>query len=831
MMSDASLKTIWVGIGASAGGPEALTSLVRGLPENVGATFIVVQHLAPHHKNMLCDILQRETALHVTQVSDGLIPQPDHIYITPANHNVSVQGGKLALEPVDPVTKTPTPSIDTFFTSLALDRGAASMGIILSGTGTDGTRGLGAIQAAGGTAIAQDEASAKYSGMPLSALRAGNVDLLLSAEAMGRKFSLILAAAGQPDRLSVLMPPVQSLAEISQLLFTHTNVNFREYKPSTLYRRIERRMAALQLDQVADYVDVLRNGLAEIDALFREMMISVTSFFRDPEEFECFRDSIRQIVRQADGLTPLRVWVPGCATGEEVYSLAILFAEAMGGPEVVDRSRLQIFASDIDTRALKFGRQGLYSTDAVARVPSEYRSRYFQSTADGYRVHPNLRDVVLFAEHNLCQDPPFQNLDLVCCRNLLIYFGEDLQHRVMSRIYSALKDSGKLFLGLAEGVGNVEKLFIRDFGEGKVFSQRAGVEVDIPTIHAGNPAHYILQMRRPVTQSHIEKPMLDGRFSALVQALGPNALIVTPEVQIRSIFGRLSDFVVMPVSGTNVEMPRTLRGHLSSEARLLVALTQRAGEMRQSGALPHPTDIKESVRLLCYPLGEDDGEELFLLVIKVLDPVLPEGAPCSDGQMIRARAAQEEALLYRIEELEALNEELRTLNEEVQSTNEELQATSEDIEAANEELQSTNEELITVNEEHQFNAMEMSLAVKELESILANLSVPLVVMDPQLNVVRASAQAQSLLAIPEVMPRPHISECELPSSFPQSLTFLSDVVETGQAHEVDYMLEGVPSSLRAVPFRNTRNELMGAVMMIVPKVIPDRNRRVRPFVD
>ncbi|SOH94574.1 two-component system, chemotaxis family, CheB/CheR fusion protein [Monaibacterium marinum] len=823
MMSDASLKKIWVGIGASAGGPEALASLVRGLPESVGATFIVVQHLAPHHKSILCELIQRETSLRVGEVSDGLSPQPDHIYIAPANHNILVQQGTLVLLPVDPTVGGPTPSIDTFFTSLAQDRGAAAIGVVLSGSGSDGTRGLEAIQAAGGTAIAQDEASARYSGKPLSALQAGNVDLVLSAEAIGQKFTQILAASGQRDRLATLMPPVQHLAEISQLLYTHTNVDFREYKPSTLYRRIERRMAALGLIQVSDYVDVLRNSLAEIDALFREMMVCVTSFFRDPEEFECFRASINEIVQKADGITPLRVWVPGCATGEEVYSIAILFAEAMGGADAIDRSRLQIFASDIDMKALKFGREGLYSADAIAQVPCEYRDRYFEATADGHRVHPNLRDVVLFAEHNLCQDSPFRNLDLVCCRNVLIYFGEDLQHRVMSKIYSALKDSGKLFLGLSESGGAVEDLFARVVGEGKVFNLRAGVEVPVPTFCPDNAAHSSMPMRRPEPQNCTSKS-IDGRFAALVQALGPNALIVTAQAQIRSVFGKLTDFIETPVSATQVR--NTLRGHLAAEARLLVALTQRAGEMRQTGSLPHPTTAKESVRLLCYPLGADaDGDALFLLVIKPLD------VDASGGDLVRSREVEEEALLYRIEELEALNEELRTLSEEVHSTNEELQATSDDIEAANEELQSTNEELIAVNEEHQFNAIQMSLAVRELEAILANVSVPLVVVDAELNVVRASSQAQSLLTIPAEVQRPHISECELPPSFPKSLSFLVDVVETGKSHEMDYTLEGVPSALCTVPYRNTRNELMGAVMMIVPKDTQNRNRLPPRLID
>ena len=834
MAEDLSVNMVWVGIGASAGGLEALSVLAKNLPQNANATYIVVQHMAPQHKSLLRELVERETHLTVQDVTSGMRPQPDHIYITPPNHNLTVREGVLYLVPPDSSAGAPKPSIDAFFTALAEDIGTQAIGVILSGTGSDGAFGVRAIRAAGGITIAQDEASAKYDGMPMSALRTGCIDLVLPPEAIGHKFKQIVETARDAEGLSALMPPVNSLAEINQILFTHTNVDFRDYKPSTLHRRIERRMAALGLERIAEYVDQLRADKTEIDALFRDMMISVTSFFRDPQEFRRFKAKINRMVEQHDETGPLRVWVPGCATGEEAYSLAMLFAEAMGGPEVIDRTRLQIFASDIDADALQVARRGLYPAATVTKVPEELISRYFTAIGDSHKVVKQLRDVILFAEHNLCQDPPFQNLDLVCCRNLLIYFGQDLQHRVMSRIYTALKEDGVLFLGMAENISGVETLFSRTGTEGKIFTRRPGGEAGLAPLRPSTPTQNMLAMRRMQARNSKVTAREDSRFTALVRALGPNALIVTPDYKIRSIFGKLTDFVDIPEGEVSVASLDYLRDRLSSEARVLVSLANRSNEVRRSSILPHPASNEQSIRLVCYPLdGSQETEPVLLLVFETLDdavprPVIPAGQEGDNvvvAELQRELAATRETLQQTIEELETSNEELQSLNEELQSTNEELQSTNEEMETANEELQSTNEELITVNEEQQINAMELSLVTKELESILLHLALPLVVLDQRLNVIRASDQARSLLAIPTDNNRPHITQCVLPENFPRPLSFLPDVVERGAMHETDYNLRGIPSSLRAVPYRNSRNQLAGAVMMIVPKAMEVRDER------
>ncbi|QPH53871.1 chemotaxis protein CheR [Pontivivens ytuae] len=815
----------WVGIGASAGGLEALSVLAKNLPAQANATYIVVQHMAPQHKSLLRDLVSRETHLTVVEISSGVVPKPDHIYITPPNSNLSIANGRLELLPPDQTPSAPKPSIDGFFIDLADEIGPRAIGVILSGTGSDGAFGVRAIRAAGGITIAQDEASAKYDGMPMSAQRTGCIDLVLPPEDIGVKFKEILETSRDAEGLAALMPPVNSLAEINQLLFAQTNVDFRDYKPSTIHRRIERRMAALGLERIADYVERLRADKDEVETLFRDMLISVTSFFRDQQEFKRFDTAIKRIVEEHDDTLPLRVWVPGCATGEEAYSIAMLFAEAMGGPDTIDRNRLQIFASDIDREALKVGRRGLYPASSMTKVSEDLLTRYFTAVGDSFKVVKPLRDVILFAEHNVSQDPPFLNLDLVCCRNLLIYFGQELQYRVMSRMYTALKEDGLVFLGMAESMTGVENLFLRDSTGGKIFRKREAADVDLAPLRPSARAQ-MRTVQRLEEQAARHENREDGRFAALVSTLGPNAVLVTSDYKLRRVFGEIDDFVSIPsgdVKGASVDY---LKGRLANEARVLISLAQRGEMARHSGLLPMPGGTNErALRLSVYPLpSERGGETLYLLVFAETDESAEELALVDENpgdelvvrELRRQLASTRETLQQTIEELETSNEELQSLNEELQSTNEELQSTNEELETANEELQSTNEELITVNEEQQINSMELSLVTKELESILAHLALPVVVLDLRLNVVRASNEARKVLSIPSEAPKVHIAQCELPDGFPRPLSFLPDVVERGETVELEYELNGTPSVVRAVPYRNARNQLAGAVMMVVP---------------
>ncbi|RED11251.1 Chemotaxis protein methyltransferase [Pontivivens insulae] len=816
----------WVGIGASAGGLEALSALVKHLPEQTNATYIVAQHMAPQHRSLLPELIERETHLPVEQIVNGVVPQPNHIYVTPPGHNLMVSDGTLILTPPEESAAAPKPSIDAFFDSLAEQIGTSALGVILSGTGSDGAFGVRAIRAAGGITIAQDADSAKYDGMPVSAIRTGCIDLVLTPQAIGQKFAEIVQTSRDAEGLSAIMPPVNSLAEINQLLFAQSGVDFRDYKPSTIHRRIERRMAALGLERIADYVDRLRNDEEEIGTLFRDMLISVTSFFRDPQEFESFAKAIQQIVDDRDPSRPLRVWCPGCATGEEAYSIAMLFARAFGGMHKIDRSNFQLFATDIDQSALQIARQGAYPMSTMTRVPPELRQEFFETEGEGFKVVKPLREIILFAEHNVCQDPPFLHLDLICCRNLLIYFGAQLQQRVMARMYSALRPEGMLFLGKAESINGVESMFRRTNSPGKVFRKREGYEGAFSVAGAVTSRYSgdAIEARR-AARARQGRNAEDARFQALVRTIGPNAVLVTADHRMRNVYGDIDPYVSIRQGQVNAASLDMLKPRLAGEARVLISLAERSNEVRTSGPIEMDESNASPVRLRVHPMVTDDTvETLFLVVLETLPAadVTAEGkdqpfieSDSSNFELRQELESTRETLQQTIEELETSNEELQSLNEELQSTNEELQSTNEELETANEELQSTNEELITVNEEQQISAQELSQVSREMESILTHISMPVVVMDTRLNILRASNAAREAFNILGAESKPHITQIELPDGFPRPLDFLPDAVAQMKPVEIETEFDGYPSVIRVAPYGRGHGMRSGVVMMVV----------------
>ncbi len=461
----------WVGFGASAGGLEALRGLARNLPDNLPATYIVAQHMAPHHRSMLSEIIGRETNIKVCDVTDNLLPKPNTIYITPPNQNIIVEKNRLRL--VDPSKEpgAPKPSVDTFLKSLAEAKKDRAVGIILSGTGSDGAKGIASIRANGGITIAQDELTAKYSSMPMAAMDSGNIDLVMSPEEIGAQISKIIAVPRDLNALRASPLSLDAVSELIQLLHDQTKVNFRHYKSATFQRRVERRMAATKTVRLEEYVEVARHSEMEVQSLFKDLLISVTSFFRDPAEFDALKAHIFEIVKNKKG-DHIRVWVPGTATGEEAYSIAILFSEAMKENGASDNSKLQIFATDIDANAIEVARRGFYPHSALDQVPSDLIRKYFEDVPSGYSVKKLLREKMVFSLHNIAQDPPFVKVDMISCRNLLIYFQANLQAEVFSRFHYSLVPHGLLFLGKSEAVAASEALFSPAEGGKHVFFQR-----------------------------------------------------------------------------------------------------------------------------------------------------------------------------------------------------------------------------------------------------------------------------------------------------------------------------------------------------------------------
>ncbi|MFN3259571.1 MAG: chemotaxis protein CheB [Pikeienuella sp.] len=811
-----------VGIGASAGGLEALRDLFRNLPRDSGAVYVVVQHMSPTHKSLLSTLIARETRLDVLDVEDGMKPAPGAIYVAPPSVDVIYRAGRLRLVAGPQGSVSPKPSVDRFFLSLAESARERAAGIVLSGTGSDGAFGVRAIRGAGGLTIAQDSESAKYDGMPSAAVETGCVDLVLSPVEIGAQLGRIIASPHDLDRFRPPAGAENPLAELLQIVLARTRVDFRDYKPTTIQRRLERRMIALGLDDQAEYVRTCRSNPAEVDALFRDFLVSVTWFFRDPLEFLALAPLVREIAARRTG-RPARVWIAGCATGEEAYSVAILFAEAMGGPEAIGKDKLQIFASDIDARALDVARRGRYPRAAIENVPQEYVSRYFTLDDDGVTVHPALKDTVIFSYHNVCQDPPFINLDLICCRNLLIYFNQPLQARVFSRFAYALEAEGSIFLGTAETVSVSEDLFVR-IGDGAHLYRRrhaarrpmirfGGYDLPVGTDRASRAA----AAREAASEASAAEDR--SMFDALARTLGPDVALVSDDFRILRVYGDLGRYVTLN-ENTRLQMSLSmLAPELAQEARTLVTVALRSGQRRQGVAHRSEGAPGEALRIEVFPLARPGEDERLALVAfsrqAEAQPARPAEAD-PGGEWLetveRELASTREALQQTIEALETSNEELQSANEELQSTNEELQATNEELETSNEELQSSNEELVTVNEELQISSAELATTNEELSTILQNVAAPLLIIDSALQITKASREAIQLFRLEPPLDTPHLSQCALPEGFPPLVDIANEALQLGRATTREFASDGAFHTLRCAPVATQRGQLQGVTM-------------------
>lgn len=816
----------WVGIGSSAGGLEALQKLVRKLPQKNNATYIVVQHLSPRHKSLLATLIKRETKLEVLEVENGIRPKPNTVYVTPPNSDVVVKDEQLWLQPPSPELAASKPSVDRFFLSLADEMKSHAVGLILSGTGSDGSFGVQAIRAAGGITIAQDLQSAKYDGMPGAAINSGCIDLVLSVTDIGIHLDRILS---DPKLFARSIQPTERLEGVGELigmLGERFGVDFSDYKIATLQRRVERRISALGLSGVEEYASHVRRNSRELENLFREMLISVTSFFRDQKEFENLAPFIKQLVEERESRR-LRFWVAGCATGEEVYSLAILVANALGGPGNLDSSKIQIFATDIDSDALQIARRGLYAAASLDGVPREIIETYFRPEEGGYSVIPALKDITLFSRHNVCQDPPFLNIDIVSCRNVLIYFNNALQSRVLSRLHYALAPNGLVFLGNSEGVTGTEELFRAVASQAKIFRKRVYSSIEKPLTVPTMPR--AMRSERPLRQRDKESRAIaqaQAKFDALSRAIAPKSIVVSGDMRIVSVYGDVTPYLELAENRAPQLSLSLLRKPLAQEARALIALALRNGARRDGRVWQAEGDENLRYQLSAYPIasGDDDDDIIGLVGFSEwidLDRAVPTGeGPSEDAQreideLQREVASVREALQQSVEELETTNDELQSLNEELQSANEELQSTNEELETSNEELQSTNEELVTVNQEQMEISRELSKITEEFGSILANIGVPVIVVNIALQVIRASDVAKTLFDMKSLQDEPHISHFKMPAGVPNLAEAFHKVLTEGVASELKLDVPGEDLIVRLSPFFDSRGRLTGATAVFV----------------
>ncbi|MEQ6249335.1 chemotaxis protein CheB [Sulfitobacter sp. HNIBRBA3233] len=813
-----------IAIGSSAGGLEAIRDLVSTLPADLPVSYVVVQHMSPHHKSLMTELIARQTDLTVRDVVDGTAPMRNVIHVTPPRTDVIFEDGKLRLVEPSPEIASPKPSVDRFLTSLADEHGEKTVAIILSGTGSDGSYGVQAVREAGGITIAQDNESAKYDGMPHNAVQTGCIDLILPPGDIGTHLQKILSSPrdfGEFRRGELSESP---LSDLLQILLARTRVDFRDYKQATINRRIERRMVALGIRTQEEYTQFCRANPTALDALFKDLLISVTRFFRDKDEFEELAGLLPQLVDAREG-GPLRVWIAGCATGEEAYSIAMLLSEAMGGQNVNLKTRVQIFATDIDKDALQVARRGVYSVSSLNEIPKALADKYLIRQTDGVRVVDSLRNAILFSDHNVCQDPPFQKIDLLCCRNLLIYFGNSLQHRVMSRFHYSLASDGLLFLGTAESVAGADDMFTPERQAAHIFRKRT-LRGQSRTNFSGKQKNTI-SAPRAIETDRTAKSTDRHLFEALASSLGEDSILVTEDFAIARVYGNISQYIEIKASSSLKMHLDLLRSPLREEARSLVTIAMRNNAHR-SGVrhLLSEGDVSET-RIDVYPIVAREISEKAALV--VFNKVAIDEAritrrertppdPVENSERIQELeseiATTREALQQTIEELETSNEELQSLNEELQSTNEELQATNEELETSNEELQSTNEELITVNEELQVTAAELSGRTGELTSVIESTPLAIIVMDNALQISQATNAAANRFNIRRPISNPHISQCVLPEGYPSLAPICSEALKVGETVSAEFNSNDTRVLLTCSPYFNVHGQILGVTMVV-----------------
>jgi two-component system CheB/CheR fusion protein len=849
-----------VGIGASAGGLSAFEAFFSGMPADTdpGMAFVLVQHLAPDHKSILSELIQRHTRMQVFEVKDGMTVQINCAYIIPPNRDMAFLNGTLQLlEPAAP--RGHRLPIDFFFCSLAQDQHEHAIGIVLSGTGSDGTPGVRAIKAEGGMVMAQNPASTEFDGMPRSAIATGLVDYELAPSEMpAQLIAYVRHAFGKHPRASNTPAPrtESALKKIFILLRAQTGHDFSQYKPSTILRRIERRTAVHQIETIDEYVKFLQQTPAEGEALFRDVLIGVTSFFRDSEAFQALeKQAVPKLFEGKPAGAVVRVWSTGCSTGEEAYSIAILLQERMEALKT--NYKLQVFATDLDSRAIATARSGLYPTNIAADISPERLARFFTAEPDGsaYRIHKGIRDLLVFSEQNLIKDPPFSKLDLISCRNLLIYMDGALQKKLMPLFHYALNPGGMLFLGSSETVGEFDDLFAVLDRKSKLYRRKA----DIHAVQRTPPSRFVPSqagldagLSRAVARSvgPAKLSLRELTEQALLQHLAPAGALVNAQGDILYLHGRAGMYLEMPEGEAGISnILKMAREGLRRDLKTILHKTVATKETGQAHNLRvktngHFTQVNLTVLVVTAGTATLPEAPVYLVILEEVSmrhsPQSASGASEAPLQSTQAASAgvdnrpdtefdarvvalqaelraKEEYLHAANEELETSNEELKSSNEEMQSVNEELQSTNEELETSKEEMQSVNEELATVNAELQVKVADLSRASNDMSNLLAGTGIGTVFVDHQLRILRFTPAASVIinLILSDVgRPVGHIASNLV--GYGRLVADAQAVLDTLVPKEVDVQTtEGHWYTMSILPYRTLDNVIEGVVITFV----------------
>ncbi|GJI99697.1 chemotaxis protein CheR [Duganella rhizosphaerae] len=813
-----------VGIGASAGGLDPICEFLVSVPPASGFAYVVVQHLDPTHKAMLPELLQRVTRMPVHEIEDGMAVEADHVYVIPPGRDLGFDGANFAVLPAFGERGHRFP-IDSFFKALAARSREHAVAVVFSGMGSDGTLGMTAVREAGGLTLAQRPSSARFDPMPLSAIGAGVVDVVMLPGEMAAH----IAGWWSSHETSLLTQAIvqrDALRQLFQVLLKQTGANFSDYKLSTVLRRIERRMKVRQRQTLADYVVFLRANPAEVELLFKELLIGVTNFFRDPRVWDYLMATALPQLLEAhpDGAT-FKAWVPACSTGEEAYSLAIAFNEVLERLRPTAHYTLQIFATDLDDDAIDRARQGVFGAGIEAEVSPDLLRRYFMpAEKGGYRVRKDVRNTIIFARQNIISDPPFTKLDILCCRNLLIYFTAKLQEQLIPLFHYALKPEGLLMLGSADTPGNFHELFAPTTSAGRIYRRLdASVHrvanyfptrvnsVSLPTASESQPSSMNGNLQLQVEQQLLKKHT-------------PAAVLLNAHGDILYIHGRTGAYLEPAAGKANWNIHAMARETLRHElADLLTRAAQGEGQIAVRGLVQNDDAGKPSqaLDLTAEPMP-DNGPLAGTIMLTLTSAPLPPKKRRTRSSNPQVLELEQQLAQARLEiqavraEMQASREELKSANEELQSTNEELQSTNEELTTSKEEMQSLNEELYTVNAELQSKVDDLSVVNGDMKNLLNSTDIATIFLDGELRIRRFTDQSKQIYRlIPSDMHRP-LSDIVNDLQYPELEADAREVLRTLVFRERQVPTNGGGwYTVRIMPYRTVDNVIDGVVVTFI----------------
>ncbi len=837
-----------VGIGASAGGFESISTLLKNLRPDTGLAFVIIQHLGPTSQSALANLLVKMTQMPVVEVQDRAAVEPNHVYVLTPNYDVVLEKRRLRLLRRPSSERVHMP-IDHFFQSLATEEKERAIGVVLSGTGTDGTLGLQAIKGADGLTYAESDTTAKYFAMPNSAILAGCVDAVRTAKNLAQELEAVArhpyvrresAAQGQEVKFSGFPEGADALTKVFYLLKQQTGVNFADYKHNTLRRRVARRVVLKQLDKLDDYVKLLRSDDSEVEQLFNDILINVTSFFRDSAAFATLQKKfLPKIIKEKGPHGEIRIWVPGCATGEEVYSVAIALLEALNHHS--SGIRVQIFGTDLSEQIVAQARTGIYP-ESVAKglAPARLRRFFTKTTNGGYQVSRAIRDMCTFARQNVCEDPPFSRLDLITCRNVLIYLGPQLQKKCIPIFHYALNPEGYLMLGTSESVGGFADLFALVDKQHKIYVKKVTgfrPPLDFGTMELSAFADEAAKTPPAPSEGELVSELHKQIDRLILARYSPNAVVVDEAMQVLQFRGATSRYLEHAPGAASLNLLQMVRPPLVADLRTAFhrASKENAATHRDKVLLKLNGDIL-LVRIEIVPFRAEGANQRLFLVTFEHTKEQPSEQAGGGGKPPKTRAPKansrslaleiqqlrdeldstKESLQAIIEEREAANEELKSANEEIQSSNEELQSTNEELETAKEELQSANEELTTVNEELGTRNTELAMLNNDLKNLLTSINIPIIIVDNQLCVRRVTAPGEKIFnLIPSDVGRP-LSNIKPNLDIPDLAPLIREVIQTLSIREREVRdSDNRWHQLRVRPYRTIDNKIDGAVITLV----------------